>query len=189
MKNIVVMMQKGGVGKTAIADELAYSMDRTGVSYEFYDLDPQHTALHGNHRDQEAVVSIVDTKPGIDSGAIENIQDADLIVIPTKASIDDQTALERTRKLVHQTKAEVPVLIVQNMWNRYRNCRNFSEWLVESLGDKERTLQMNQTDWIPNSREAEKSIIELAPKRARVRGQLMKIINTARLLVGLEEEF
>ena len=33
------MNQKGGVGKTLIADELAYALERDEIPFNFYDLD------------------------------------------------------------------------------------------------------------------------------------------------------
>ena len=41
MKTILVCNQKGGVGKSLCADELAFSFERTGTPVSFYDLDAQ----------------------------------------------------------------------------------------------------------------------------------------------------
>lgn len=185
MKNIVIMSQKGGVGKTALADEIAFSLERTNTSFVFYDLDPQRTALHDDHKDEEPQIAVVDTKPGVDEDTLDNVEDADFIVIPTKASIDDMVALKRTLKSVRQVHK--PTLIVANMWNRFKNCKSYMKWLTDYLEDGEQVLTLNQSEWIPNSREAEVSVIQAA-KRTKVRSQLQKILNTVRAGVGLEEE-
>jgi len=39
MKNILICNQKGGVGKSLIADELAFFFERNKTPYNFYDLD------------------------------------------------------------------------------------------------------------------------------------------------------
>ena len=39
MKTVLVCNQKGGVGKTLIADELAFALERDGIPYNFIDLE------------------------------------------------------------------------------------------------------------------------------------------------------
>ena len=41
MKTILVCNQKGGVGKSLCADEIAFSFERSGIPVSFYDLDTQ----------------------------------------------------------------------------------------------------------------------------------------------------
>ena len=41
MKTILVCNQKGGVGKSLVADEIAFSFERSGIPVSFYDLDTQ----------------------------------------------------------------------------------------------------------------------------------------------------
>ena len=46
MKTILVCNQKGGVGKSLVADEIAFSFERSGIPVSFYDLDAQGGTLH-----------------------------------------------------------------------------------------------------------------------------------------------
>ena len=46
MKTILVCNQKGGVGKSLVADEIAFSFERSGIPVSFYDLDAQGGPLH-----------------------------------------------------------------------------------------------------------------------------------------------
>ena len=49
MKTILVCNQKGGVGKSLVADEIAFSFERSGIPVSFYDLDTQGGTLHKTH--------------------------------------------------------------------------------------------------------------------------------------------
>lgn len=50
MYNILVCNQKGGVGKSLIADELAFSFERSGIPLNFYDLDSQGGTIHRSQK-------------------------------------------------------------------------------------------------------------------------------------------
>ena len=43
---ILICNQKGGVGKTLIADELAFAFERDNIPYSFFDLDNQASTMH-----------------------------------------------------------------------------------------------------------------------------------------------
>lgn len=59
------MNLKGGVGKSLIADELAFSLERSGIPYSFYDLCGQGGTIHKTNKNPKAKVAIVDTAGGI----------------------------------------------------------------------------------------------------------------------------
>ena len=50
MKTILVCNQKGGVGKSLVADEIAFSFERSGIPVSFYDLDTQGGTLNKTMR-------------------------------------------------------------------------------------------------------------------------------------------
>ena len=70
MKTILVCNQKGGVGKSLVADEIAFSFERSGIPVSFYDLDTQGGTLHKTHEADGAQVAVVDT-PGGTGGLAE----------------------------------------------------------------------------------------------------------------------
>lgn len=45
-KTILLVNQKGGVGKTTLADEIAWGLERRGREVGFGNLDPQGGACH-----------------------------------------------------------------------------------------------------------------------------------------------
>lgn len=45
MKTILVCNQKGGVGKSLVADEIAFSFERSGIPVSFYDCFSQQLNL------------------------------------------------------------------------------------------------------------------------------------------------
>ena len=63
MKTILVCNQKSGVGKSLVADEIAFSFERSGIPVSFYDLDAQGGTLHQTNEVKDAEVAVVDT-PG-----------------------------------------------------------------------------------------------------------------------------
>ena len=61
MKTIVLVNQKGGVGKTTFADEIAWGLERRGREVGFINLDPQGGASHEQKTvEGEKAVTVVD---------------------------------------------------------------------------------------------------------------------------------
>ena len=74
MKTVLICNQKGGVGKTLIADELAFALERDAIPFNFYDLDAQGSAIHQTTENPDAVVSIVDTAGALQSNLAKWIE-------------------------------------------------------------------------------------------------------------------
>lgn len=60
MKTILVCNQKSGVGKSLVADEIAFSFERSGIPVSFYDLDAQGGTLHQTNEVKDAEQSVVE---------------------------------------------------------------------------------------------------------------------------------
>lgn len=84
MKTILVCNQKGGVGKSLVADEIAFSFERSGIPVSFYDLDTQGGTLHETHEADAAQVAVVDTPGALQEGLADWLKEADVVVIPTR---------------------------------------------------------------------------------------------------------
>lgn len=106
MKTILVCNQKGGVGKSLVADEIAFSFERSGIPVSFYDLDTQGGTLHKTH-------------------------EADVVVIPTRTTSRDIEPLMRMRKTVFKN-GYAKIVYVMNGWNRFKAARATRE-LVDTV--------------------------------------------------------
>lgn len=161
MKTILVCNQKGGVGKSLIADELAFSLERDGVPIEFYDLDAQGGTLHTTGKTTNAKVAIVDTPGALQEGMSDWVKAADLVVIPTRPTTRDMDPLLRMIDIVKAHKNK-KVLYVVNGWNRYRASRDFVQWF-EGIVDKDAILKLPQSEKYVQAAAARQSIIDYAP--------------------------
>ena len=121
MKTIALIAQKGGVGKTTLAVNLAVA---SGLRTAIFDLDQQESAAIWADRrksDQPHVeflterrlsdaltaaergmfeLSIIDTPPAAGPQAYTAAQAADLILIPCRPSLVDLDAIGRTAQLI-----------------------------------------------------------------------------------------
>ena len=121
MQILSITSQKGGVGKTTLAMNLAIAAASSGVPTIVFDLDPQASAmawydrrLANGNADQPKTVSIqpvrlptelkaamsdgyqlaiIDTPPNVSGNAVHIAQAGDLILIPVQPSILDLDAV------------------------------------------------------------------------------------------------
>lgn len=128
MKTVLVCNQKGGVGKTLIADELAFALERDGIPYNFIDLDDQGSAIHETKEDPDSKIQIVDTPGALQPEMLKWIDAADFIIVPTMLSFSDKKPLERMIKILEPYKAKKPTLFVFNAWTRFNISKDFINW-------------------------------------------------------------
>lgn len=133
MKVITVAHQKGGVGKTTLALNLAYCFaDESKVAIVDTDLQGSIADLKGFLQGVDVVAMdrlgssdldsydlvVVDTPPYLTSHLSELFNLSDYVLIPTKAGILDVMAIRATIALLEQSITHKPVLkagIVLNM--------------------------------------------------------------------------
>ena len=133
MKTIALIAQKGGVGKTTLAINLAVA---SGLRVAIFDMDQQESAAIWADRRKSDMphveflterrlaeglkaaergafdLAIIDTPPAAGPQALTAAQAADLILIPCRPSLVDLDAIRRTAQLV-KTVA-VPAFVVFN---------------------------------------------------------------------------
>lgn len=135
MKTILVCNQKGGVGKSLVADEIAFSFERSGIPVSFYDLDAQGGTLHRTREADGAQVAVVDTPGALQEALSEWLKEADVVVIPTRTTSRDIEPLMRMRKAVFK-HSRAKIVYVMNGWNRFKASRDFMEWFEGLAGDQ-----------------------------------------------------
>ena len=185
MKNVLVLSQKGGVGKTTLADELAFAFARDGTPFAFYETDEQGDAIHETTEPSDADVAVIDTPGVLTDDTPDMVRDASAVIIPTRASAHDMPALNRTREMVATYAPGVPVLIVLNGWNRWTNARQYSEWLESDLRPTESVAVLSQSEMVPRAAAAGVSVVAFAP-RSRVAQDLAEIELRVRAALGME---
>ena len=136
MKKLALVAQKGGVGKTTIAVNLAVAAEAFGMRTILFDLDPQESAVVWADRRKaefphveflterrlaEALkaaeaqgfkLAIIDTPPAAGTQAYTAAQVADLALVPCRPSLVDLDAVRRTAQLVKSV--EISAFVVFN---------------------------------------------------------------------------
>ena len=162
MKTILVMNQKGGVGKTLIANELAFALERDHIPFNFYDMDGQGSSLHKTSKMDDAEVQIVDTAGFLNEKMNEWIEHADFIVIPTMMSAENMQPLTRMIEICDKYKDTKPVLYIFNRANRFSVTRDFIEWFNKNHPEL-RTATLSETIAFAQSGYQRMSVVEYQP--------------------------
>ena len=162
MKNILIINQKGGCGKSTLADLLMWEFERNGIPASFYDLDGQGGVIHETFEHPKAKVAIIDTPGALQEDMGNWIKQADLIIVPTKTTMMDVKPLQRMISIV--SKAKCPIIYVEMMWNRFTTARSFEDWLIEETEQKSAILRIAQSEQMAQASAVGISVIEYAPK-------------------------
>lgn len=145
MKTVLITNQKGGVGKTLIADELAFKLEYDKIPYSFFDLDGQGSAIHTTNENPDAVIQIVDTAGALQTNMTKWIEEADFIIVPTLMSDSDAAPLERLIEILEPYKKTKPTLYVFNRWDRFNITKDFIEWFNKTYPDLKTTIISDTT--------------------------------------------
>lgn len=132
-KIITIAHQKGGVGKSTLALNLAYRFARE-LPTALTDMDPQgSTSLLKEiaqgldiitYQDMEALRNapyqaiFIDTPPYLNKNLVEVFVQSDLVLIPTKAGLTDMMAIRATITLITEARGrnkDLKAAIVLNM--------------------------------------------------------------------------
>lgn len=161
-KNILICNQKGGVGKSTLADLLMWSFEKDGIPTSFYDLDGQGGVIHKPIEVDNARVAVIDTPGALQKDLGTWIQNADVVIVPTKATMMDINPLIRMIEPV--STATCPVVYVEAMWNRFTAAAMFEEWFSQETGDKSKILRIPQSELVVQAAAVGKSVIDYAPR-------------------------
>lgn len=184
--NILIYNRKGGVGKTLIADELLFSLERSGTPHAFIDLDDQGSSIHGDttENSEDADVVIIDTPGAFTTDVQTWMEDADVIVIPASASGRDVVQMAAALEAARLYAPDTPRIIVANKFNKYKAAREFMEAIIQLQQEGETLVTLPAAEAFQNGYLEDRSVINLAPKStAAYRTVLM--VNAVRNAAGL----
>jgi chromosome partitioning protein len=202
MKIIAIVAQKGGVGKTTAAIELAVSAHLAGLAVGIIDLDPQGTAAKWGDRrarreddDSPPVVGgqasrldvllgaarangsdliILDTPPHAEAVALQAAKAADLVLTPTRAGGFDIEAIQTTLEMAELARKPAHALINAVPTNRqHLGTRAL-------VGLEERRISVAPVMWMERAAFADLGADDLA---AEERDPLSKASQEARALL------
>lgn len=130
MKTILFTNQKGGVGKTLLADSVAFHFEKSS-KVSFIDLDMQGGAIHQTNTLSDADYQVIDTPGALTEEMSDWMASADLVIIPTKCNSQDMAPLERMMEIAAEFPKE-KFIIVFNQWNRCLGTAEFINWFTLS---------------------------------------------------------
>lgn len=137
MYTILLLNQKGGVGKTTIADELAFAFERRDMTVAFVSTDPQGGNVHEVCDDPDYAEScdfqIVDTAGVLKNGMDDWCRAADMILVPMLPSTRDVEPTMRTLEIAAASKTQAKTFIILNCFYAFGR---LDRDLVEYLGSE-----------------------------------------------------
>lgn len=177
MKTVSFINQKGGVGKSLLADELAFYLEQKNIDFNFYDLDGQGGLIHQEKTLNNAAFSIVDTPGQLTDDIIKVIKESDIIIVPSRASVKEMEPLERTLQLIISCKKkDAAVYIILNGWNRFTVYSQFEEWIRNEYPEF-KLYRLNQSEALAQAGAFGKSVVEYQPKSTAAE-QLLTLWNS-----------
>ena len=150
MKTIAVVCEKGGTGKSVIANELYESYVRQGVPASLYSLDGQYKDASSSKKVEDAEVAIVDTPGVLTDNLSDLVSGADVIVIPVRPTPND----------IVTKNTNAPLVIVVNGTNRFRMCASFMTWLEKKPWAKN-VVKVPQSEAIVQAQGMQKSVVNV----------------------------
>lgn len=186
-KTIAFINQKGGVGKSVLCDELCFEFDRLELPYNLYDLDGQGGLIHEQENNTDsAEYWIVDTPGQLTEQVIETVKTADIIIVPTRASIKEIEPLQRTLDIIRDTKKKKAVVImVLNGWNQYTTYTQFEDWLTREYPQFDKMVTLPQSEPLAQAESNRVSVIDYKP-RNKASEQLKKLWSIVKYELGMK---
>lgn len=107
--------QKGGVGKTTLADELAFGLERRGKAVCFVNLDAQGGAIHAPSMPSDDYDFVVVDTPGSLTKEFRSwCQSSDMVLFPSAASTRCLAPLLRCWEIAKDAAPDVVAAVVVN---------------------------------------------------------------------------
>lgn len=159
-KTILMLNQKGGVGKSLLIDQLCYIADEAKMPYSLRDFDQQGGLNHKPVENPNAAVIFIDTPGQITQDMIRLIPQADLVLVPTNLSKKDIQPLQTTIKiLTPYIQIGKDVLFILNRWNRFTAAADFEEWFYNTYPSAP-TVEISDSDVLRQADEMGKRVFD-----------------------------
>lgn len=131
LQNILIVNQKGGVGKTTIADELAFALERRDYNVVFQNLDNQGGAVHQpSMADGSEDFAVIDTPGSLNKDLSKWAKAADVILMPTQCANLDLIPLLRCWDIIKDSGTKAKVAVVVNKYDERRRAdQDFMKFL------------------------------------------------------------
>ena len=133
---VTMLNEKGGVGKSTLADELYSSFERTGVPIALMNVDAQYGDAERGVPANEAEVVIVDTPGTLPDNVSDMVKASDVIIVPTRPTVRNVEPTCRVISLVHEADpdAEIVVAMVGTTTRGVAGTR-FAQWLRDWVSE------------------------------------------------------
>ena len=187
MRKILVCNQKGGVGKSLIADELVFSFERSGIPVAFLDLDGPGGTIHKTDRNEDAEVAVVDTPGALQPQLKAWLFDADLIIIPTRTTSRDIEPLCRMKEAVEAAGKSDQTIYVLNSWNRFRASSDFLAWIRGTCGSGVKIYKLPQSEMFVQAGASGVSVVEYS-RHSTAAKAVRKLCGGIRKMAGFRPE-
>lgn len=158
-RTILVANQKGGVGKTWLADELCFMCENADMPYTLRDYDGQGGLNHVPVESDDPALVIIDTPGALQPQLQEWIREADMILVPTLMTKQCMEPLDRMIEILKPWKRMgKEVIIVLNQWDRFTACSDFEEWFF-TKHKGENTMILSASEVVKQAIEHNQSVV------------------------------
>lgn len=187
MKNILILNQKGGTGKTQISTEIARSLQRTNVASALINLDAQGSILEP-YKDNDAEISVIDTAGVLKEKLATYVQNSEILIVPCRSSRQDTQPLFRTLRIIQENrKPDSRLFIILNCFHpRYKSSNDFLNAL-QKLDVNAEILTLPESQLFVQAAALQKSILDYRPKSEPAKAALI-MINAIRKAADLPDE-
>ena len=192
---IIIFNQKGGVGKSMLATQIALHFDATIVELDPYGvlsqtLDENRVYKVGLHDDIPEIskANIIYDFGGFDDARLDSIsKSSDLIIIPFNPTIN---ALGTTLKSYKRASEQnLPILFIVNAVIKEQDAEDAIEFLKEQTQDDIDYFILPHTRALQTSENEGESIIKLANSSGLRRHTYRKISSTMQKLMNTIEDY
>lgn len=187
MKRVLFCNRKGGTGKSTAAAEFVLSLQRTGIAYQFFDLDQQEGSILQEHEDSSAEIEVIDLPGALTKDLDNDIANASVCCVCTKASPLDMASLEvMIDKYRQHSRQDAKLIVIIGMFTRWSNGASFYEYVKDLIADipGANVCTIMQSEMFPQAAAQGKSVVEYAPKTSAAKS-VLDTVNVIRGAAGL----